>query len=93
VVTDLLLPIQTDPDEALRIGHEAACTSPYTYLVKPVAVLVTDEFQQQPYLRLRVKAYVFDHRFEPRMQSDITARAKAEFLRRGMLAGWIRQDT
>jgi small-conductance mechanosensitive channel len=88
VVTDLLLPPQTDPDEALRIGYEAAYTSPYAYLAKPVLVLVADEFQQRPYLRLRVKAYVYDHRFEPRMQSDITARAKAEFLRRGMLAGW-----
>ncbi len=89
VVTDLVLPPQTDPEEALRIGYEAAYTSPYVYLAKPVLVLVSDEFQQRPYLRLRVKAYVYDHRFEPRFESDITARAKAEFLRRGMLAGWV----
>ncbi len=88
VVTDLYLPADTDPDEALRIGYEAANTSPYVYLAKPVVALVNDGFDRQPYLRLRIKAYVYDHRLEPRMQSDITARAKAEFLRRGMLAAW-----
>jgi small-conductance mechanosensitive channel len=90
VVTDLFLPISTDPEEALKIGYEAAYTSPYVYLAKPVVVLVSDEFRQLPYLKLRVKAYVYDHRFEPQMQSDITARAKAEFLRRGLLADWQR---
>jgi small-conductance mechanosensitive channel len=88
VVTDVFLPAHVDPDEAIRIGREAAFTSPYTYLAKPVVVLLSDQFQERPYVRLRVKAYVYDHRFEPRMQSDITVRAKTEFLRRGMLAGW-----
>ena len=55
---------------------------------KPVVVLVSDVFDQRPYLRLRIKAYAYDHRFEPRMQSDITARAKTEFLRLGLLDDW-----
>ena len=88
VVTDLYLPITTDPHEALEVGKEAACTSPYTMLGKPVVSLVQDAFQNRPYLRLRVKAYVFDHRFEPASQSDITKRAKTEFLRRGVLDSW-----
>jgi hypothetical protein len=37
---------------------------------------------------VRIKAYVYDHRFEPRFQSDITLRAKSEFLRLGLLAEW-----
>ena len=89
VVTDVYLPPATDPDQALHIGYDAAHTSPYLLPTKPVVVLVSDLFDQQPYLRLRIKAYVFDHRFEPRMQSDITARAKAEFLRLGMLNAWL----
>ncbi len=48
------------------------------------------EFDTRPYLRLRIKAYAYDHRFEPAMQSDITARAKTEFLRRGLLRSWGR---
>ena len=85
VVTDLFLPHDSDPDLAIRIGNEVAYTSPYILLSKPVAVLVADCYDQRPYLRLRVKAYVYDHRLEPRMQSDITARAKKEFLRLGVL--------
>jgi small-conductance mechanosensitive channel len=85
VVTDMFLPPEADPAEAIRIGYEAAYASPYLLLAKPVVVLVSDGFQQNPYLQLRIKAYVYDHRFEPKMQSDITARAKSEFIKRGML--------
>lgn len=44
-----------------------------------------DAFADDPYLILRVKAYVYDHRHETAYQTDVTLRAKAEFLRRGML--------
>lgn len=92
VVTDLILPIDTSPTEALEIGYEAAWSSPYILLSKPVVVLLQDKFQYSPYLQLRVKAYVYDHRYEPRLQSDITLRAKAEFLKRDMLQSWNQQN-
>lgn len=85
VVTDLFLPANADPVEAQRIGYEAAFTSPYLYAAKPVVVLVSDAFDESPYLRVRIKAYVYDHRYEPRMQSDITIRAKTHFRQCGML--------
>ena len=88
VVTDLFLPITTDPNEAIEVGKEAASSSPYTALGKPVVSLVQDAFQNHPYVRLRIKAWVFDHRFEPAFQSDITRRTKTELLRRGMLDRW-----
>ena len=88
VVTDVFLPADSDPTLATRIGYEVAYTSPFTYLAKPVTVLVCDGFDRQLYLKLRIKAYVFDHRYEPRMQSDFTIRAKTEFLRLGLLNGW-----
>ncbi len=88
VVTDILMPVDTDPETIIRIGYDAAYTSPYTYLNKPVVVLVSDEFSQRPYLKIRVKAYVFDHRFEPKMMSDITRRVKRECLRIGLLDAW-----
>jgi small-conductance mechanosensitive channel len=88
VVTDLFLPHETDPAKVLEIGYEAAYSSPYVLLTKPVLVLLQDGFDDGPYLRVRVKAYVYDHRFEPQFQSDITLRAKAEFLKRGMLLPW-----
>lgn len=85
VVTDVMLPVTCDPVQAWRIGLEAAHTSPYTLHAKPVVVLIQDIFDQRPALRVRIKAYVYDHRFEPAMQSDVTKRAKAEFLRMGVL--------
>ncbi|MBP6819958.1 MAG: mechanosensitive ion channel family protein [Acidobacteria bacterium] len=88
VVTDLYVPHDTDPTVALEVGYEAAFSSPYLLLDKPVVVLLQDHFQHAPYLVVRVKAYVYDHRFEPRLQSDITMRAKSEFLKRGVLRQW-----
>lgn len=88
VVTDLFMPHDTDPSEVMEIAYEAAYSSPYLLLSKPVVVLVQDRFDYSPYTMLRVKAYVYDHRFEPRFQSDITIRAKAELSRRGILQRW-----
>ncbi len=90
VVTDLYLPPDVDPAEAVRIGLEAAYSSPCLLSRKPVVVNFLDRFSEAPYVIVRVKAYVFDHRYENRMMSDITMRAKAEFIRRGWLAGWGR---
>jgi MscS family membrane protein len=88
VVTDLYLPHTSDPVAAQEVGYESAYSSPFILLSKPVVVLLQDGYQDGAYLRLRVKCYVYDHRFEPRLQSDITLRAKAEFLKRGMLKPW-----
>jgi MscS family membrane protein len=88
VVTDIFLPHDTNPTEALEIGYESAYSSPYLLLSKPVVVLLQDHFQYAPYMTLRIKAYVYDHRFEPLFQSDITLRTKAELLKRGILGRW-----
>jgi MscS family membrane protein len=88
VVTDIFLPHDTNPTEALEIGYESAYSSPYLLLSKPVVVLLQDRFEYAPFMTLKIKAYVYDHRFEPRFQSDITSRAKAELLKRGILRKW-----
>jgi small-conductance mechanosensitive channel len=85
VVTDLYLPGDADAAAAQEVAYEAAYSSPFVLLSKPVVVRVFDGFQEDLYLHLKVKAYVYDHRFEPAMQSDITIRAKSEFRRRGWL--------
>jgi MscS family membrane protein len=88
VVTDIFLPHDTDPTQALEIGYESAYSSPYLLPSKPVVVLLQDHFQYAPYMTLRIKAYVYDHRLEPRLQSDITLRTKTELLKRGILGRW-----
>ncbi len=88
VETYLYLPHDVNPVEVQEIGCEAAYSSPFVYLGKPVVVLVQDSFEYRPYLRVNIKAYVYDHRYQPRFLSDVTVRAKTEFIRRGLLRGW-----
>ncbi len=88
VDTYLYLPPDANPAEVQEICYEAACSSPFIFLGKPVVVLVQDRFEFCPHVRVNIKAYVHDHRYQPRFQSDITVRAKTEFLKRGMLLGW-----
>jgi MscS family membrane protein len=88
VVTDLFLPPDTDPELALKIGQQAVLTSPFTYLAKPVSVRLIDCYTESPFLTLRVKGYVYDHRHEPAMQTDIVLRCKLDFRRLGVLEGW-----
>lgn len=92
VVTELFLPHDSDPIEAMAIATEAAYSSPYVLLSKRVAVRWIDRFQDGPFCVLRIKAYVYDHRFERAMQTDLTVRVKNELLRRGMLLRWSRHD-
>lgn len=88
VVTDLFVPVHFSADEAVRIGYEAAYSSPYTLLAKPVVVLAAHQYDQGPFIRIRVKAYVFDHRYEPKLQHDITCRAHEALQRQGALKPW-----
>ena len=84
VVTDLYLPGFTDEARAKKIAFEAAATSRYVYMNKPIVVLVKDEFKETFLTRIRVKAYVMDPRFEFMFQSDVTERARAGFRNAGL---------
>jgi len=93
VVTDLFLRPDAPPDLVQRIGFEAAICSPFLLARKPVVILIAQGFERRGYLRLRIKCYVYDHRFEPRIQSDITARASRELIRLGLLQSWAENPT
>lgn len=85
VVTDLYLPGWVDESKALKIAFEAAGSSKYVYLKKPIVTLVKDEFKETFLTRIRVKAYVLDPRYEFQFQSDVTERARAGFRAAGLL--------
>jgi small-conductance mechanosensitive channel len=85
VVTDLYLPGWVDEARAKKIAFEAAASSKYLYLNKPIVVLVKDEFKETFLTRVRVKAYVLDPRYEFLFQSDVTERARAGFRDAGLL--------
>ncbi len=85
VVTRLHLPGQVDERLAKRIAFEAAITSPYLFLEKPIAVLVQDDFRTTFLTRITVRAYVLDPRFEFVFQSDVTERAREGFRTAGLM--------
>ena len=87
VVTDLYLPGTADEQRAKEIAHQAAASSDYVYLEKPIVVLVMDEHEERHRLHLQVKAYVLDPRYEPLLASDVTERARRTFRAEGLIPG------
>lgn len=85
VVTDLYLPGRVDERKAKEIAFEAAVTSQYVFLNKPIAVLVRDDFRTTFVTRIRIRAYVLDPRFEFVFQSDVTERAREGFRAAGLM--------
>ena len=86
VVTDLYLPGRVDERKARGIAFDAAVTSRYVFLEKPIVVLIGDEFRTTFLTRVRIKAYVLDPRFEFLFQSDVTERARDGFRAAGLVA-------
>lgn len=70
---------------ARRLVAEATATSRYVFLNKPVVTLVGDEFMGERFVTvIRVKAYVFDARYEKAFATDVTERVKIAFKRHGI---------
>lgn len=77
VVTPVELPPGTDIPAAKRVAWEAAATSRFVYLKKPIAVIVEDApSEKELRTKLKIKAYVLDTRFEFAFQSDVAETVK-----------------
>lgn len=77
VVVPVYIAAAEDFELARQIVREAALTSAYVYLEKPVITLVSDEFLGERFVTvIRLKAYVFDVRHEKTFASDVTRRVK-----------------
>jgi small conductance mechanosensitive channel len=62
---------------ARRLVEEATATSRYVFLEKPLVTLVSDQFMGERFVTVvKVKAYVFDARYESAFASDVTERVK-----------------
>ncbi len=86
VVAEIFLPADVDVDKAKRIAYKAAVSSRYVYLQKPVVVSVLNEVHEENFVvKLRVKAYVLDIRYEFPFKSDMTELILGELNKRGML--------
>ena len=85
VSADIAIPDGTDPDQLLRIGREVAVSCPYTRLGRPIEVELNDKGLNSRFMRLTIAAYVYDHRYEPAMHTDLLRRAHRELLACGVL--------
>lgn len=84
VVVEFVLPSDVDLVLAKKILFEAAATSRYIYLKKPIAVVVQDDFEEWFLTKVKVKAYVLDNRYENAFASEITETAKGAFIEAGI---------
>lgn len=86
VVAEIYLPADIDIELVKRIAYKAAISSRYVYLQKPVVVIAKNEIHEKNFvIKLRVKAYVLDIRYEFPFQSDMTELILAELNRRKLI--------
>lgn len=87
VVAEIYLPIDIDTFKVRQIATESAQVSRYVYLNKPITVLFFNEVKERrSYLKMRVKAYVMDIRYEFQFKSDMTEIVIRELLREGLIS-------
>ena len=86
VVAELYLPLHIDTSRVRQLAYEAAHVSRYIYQNKPVTVLFFNELKQnQNLLKMRLKAYVMDIRYEFAFKSEMTEIVLRELQREGLL--------
>jgi len=73
VVAEFFLPMDIDTEQVRKIAIEGAQVSRFVYLQKPISVLFFQEIKdRKSYLKMRLKAYVLDIRYEFAFKSDMT---------------------
>jgi len=88
VSADVAVPVGADPETLMRIGREVAIACPYTHLGHKIEVELEDRGPIAHHMRVTIKAYVYDHRHDTAMQTDLLRRAKREFLAIGIVKAW-----
>jgi small-conductance mechanosensitive channel len=88
VVAEIYLPATVDVSSVKQVAIKAVYASPYTFLNKPVDVIVLNEIHEKQFvIKLRVKAYVLDIRYEFLFKSDMTEMIIEECNRLGYIPG------
>jgi len=87
VVAEIFLPIDIDTYKVRQIATESAQVSRYVYLNKPITILFFNEVKERrSYLKMRIKAYVMDIRYEFQFKSDMTEIVIRELLKEGLIS-------
>ena len=86
VVAEVFLPIDIDTVAVREIAMEVARVSKYIYLNKPIKVLFFNEIKEKrSFLKMRLKAYVLDIRYEFDFKSEMTELIIRELIKDGLL--------
>ncbi len=87
VVAEVYLPLSIDTERVRQLATEAAQTSRYIYLNKPITVLFFNEVKdRKSYLKMRLKAYVMDIRYEFIFKSELTEIVVRELLHQEIIS-------
>lgn len=80
IMVDFLIGLDQDAERASEIVREAGVTSRYVHLSNPVVVRVCQVVEGNYLaLRVRLKAYVLDTKFEKAFETDVTLRVMQAF--------------
>jgi len=86
VVAEVFLPIDINTVAVRDIALEVAKVSKYVYLNKPINVLFFNEIKEKrSFLKMRLKAYVLDIRYEFDFKSEMTELIIRELIKNGFL--------
>jgi small-conductance mechanosensitive channel len=86
VVAEFYLPPEIDLVRAKKIAYQAAAVSRYAFLNKPIVIIIGNEIHQgRSLLKMRLKAYVLDLRFEFPFRSEMTETVVGEYLKQGLV--------
>jgi len=86
VVAEIYLPITIDTVRVRQVAIEAAQTSRFIFLAKPVAVLFFNEIKHDKLCyKMRLKAYVMDIRYEFVFKSEMTEIVISDLLKAGLI--------
>ncbi len=87
VVSEFFLPAQIDVAAARRVAYRAAAVSRYVFVNKPIVIIFKNEIHQgRSMLKLRLKAYVLDIRYEFPFASEMTEIVLREFVKFGIVS-------
>jgi MscS family membrane protein len=88
VVSEFYLPADIDLIRLKKIAYRAAAVSRYVYLKKPIAVILKNEINEgRSLLKMRLKAYVLDLRYEFAFASEMTELVIQQLLKEEIITG------
>ncbi|MBF0353162.1 MAG: mechanosensitive ion channel [SAR324 cluster bacterium] len=87
VVAEFYLPPDIDFTRVKRMAYRAAVTSRYAYLNKPVYIVFKNEmYERRSMIKMRLKAYVLDIRYEVAFASEMTEIVMFELRRQNLVS-------